>query len=72
MDSAVYTLAALADKTPPVRLGSCTLRTVEARDEDAQGSGPSAVELVVGEAGMRELDSGVTHGAGLRLRARVR
>jgi catechol 2,3-dioxygenase-like lactoylglutathione lyase family enzyme len=73
VDSAANALAALADKAPPVRLGSCTLRTVEARDEDAQGSGPSAVGLVVGEAGgVRELDSGVTHGAGLRLRTRVR
>jgi hypothetical protein len=70
-DSAVNALAALADKAPPVRLGSCTLRTVEERGEDAQGSGPSAVELVVGEAGGRELDPAVTHGACLRLRARV-
>jgi hypothetical protein len=72
-DSAANSLAALADKAPPVRLGSCTLGTVGARDEDAKGSGPSAVELVVGEAGgLREPDPAVTHGVGLRLRARVR
>jgi hypothetical protein len=71
-ESAEKSLAVLADTTPPVRLGSCTLRPVEARDEDAQGPGPSAVELAVGDAGgLRELDPAVTHGAGLRLRARV-
>ena len=72
-ESAANSLAALADTAPPVRLGSCTLRPVEARDEDAQGPGPSAVELAVGDTGgLRELDPAVTHGAGLRLRARVR
>jgi catechol 2,3-dioxygenase-like lactoylglutathione lyase family enzyme len=71
-ESAANSFAALADKAPPVRLGSCTLRTVEARDEDAQGPGPSAVELSVGDLGIsREIDPAVTHGAGLRLRARV-
>jgi hypothetical protein len=72
-DSAANLLAALADTAPPVRFGSCTLRPVEARDEDAQGPGPSAVELAVGDTGgLRKLDPAVTHGAGLRLRARVR
>ena len=72
-ESAAKSLAALADTNPPIRLGSCTLRTVEARDEEAQGPGPSAVELAVGDAGgLRELDPAVTHGVGLRLRARVR
>ena len=70
MDSAANALAALADKAPPVRLGSGTLRTVEARDEDAPG--PSAVELILGGEGeWRELDPAVTHGVGLSLRASV-
>ena len=69
-ESAANSLAALADKVPPVRLGSCTLRPVEVRD--AQRPGPSTVELSVGDSGIsRELDPAVTHGAGLRLRARV-
>jgi hypothetical protein len=72
-ESAENSLSALADTDPPVRLGSCTLRPVEARDDEAQGPGPSAVELAVGDAGVsRELDSAVTHGADLLLRARVR
>jgi hypothetical protein len=72
-ESAANSLAALANTAPPVRLGSCTLRPVEARDEDAQGPGPSVVELDIGDpGGLRELDPTVTHGAGLRLRARVR
>ena len=57
-ESAANSLATLADTAPPVRLGSCALRPVEARD--ALGPGPSAVELAV------------THGPGLRLRASVR
>ena len=70
--SAEYSLAALADAAPPVRLGSCTLRPVDARDEDARGSGPSAAELTVGEPGVsRELDPAATHGVGLRLRSRA-
>jgi Glyoxalase-like domain len=72
-EGAAVSLAALAGTAPPVRLGSCTLRTVQARDEDAEGPGPSAVELAVGDSGvLRELDPAVTHRAGLRLRARVR
>jgi Glyoxalase-like domain len=68
-ESAANSLAALVDTAPPVRLGSCTLRPVEARDEDARAPGPSAVELAVGGAGrLREFDPAVTHGAGLRLR----
>jgi hypothetical protein len=71
-ESAADSLAELADKAPPVRLGSCTLRPVGARAEDAQGPGPTSVELAVGNAeGYRELDSAFTHGAGLRLRSRV-
>jgi Glyoxalase-like domain len=67
-ESAANSLAALVDTTPPVRLGTCTLRLVEARD-DTQESGPSGVELAVGGAGgLRELDPTVTHGASLRLR----
>ena len=70
-DSAANALAALADTVPPVRLGSCALQPVEARDEGAKG--PSAAELVVGDAGgSRELDTEFTHGAGLRLQASVR
>jgi hypothetical protein len=69
-ESAANSLAALVDTAPPVRLGSCTLRLVEARDEDAPG--PSAVELALegGEA-WKELDPAVTHGVGLTLRARA-
>jgi hypothetical protein len=71
-ESAASELAALVDTAPPVRLGSCTLRPVEARDEDARAPGPSAVELAVGgEGALRELDPAVAHGVGLRLRARV-
>ncbi len=72
-EGAANSLAALADTALPVRLGYCTLRPVEARDEDAQDSGPSAVELAVGGSGvLRELEPAVTHGADLRLRASVR
>ena len=72
-ERAEKSLAALADTIPPVRLGSCALRPVEARDGDAQGPGPSTVELAVGgKGGLRELDPAVTHEAGLHLRARVR
>jgi hypothetical protein len=68
--SAENALAALADAAPPVRLGSCTLRPVDARDEDERG--PSAAELAVGEpGGARELDPAATHGVRLRLRSRV-
>jgi hypothetical protein len=71
-ESAENSLAALADASPPVRLGSCTLRPVDARGEDARGPGPSAIELVVGEPGVsRELDPAATHGVGLRLRSRA-
>jgi glyoxalase-like protein len=68
-ESAANSLAALADTAPPVRLGSCTLWPVRARDKS--GPGPSALELDVGDAGgFRELDAAVSHGAGLRLRSR--
>jgi len=71
-ESAASELAALADTAPLVRLGSCTLQPVDARDDDAQGPGPSALELAVGDPGIsRELDPAVAHGAGLRLRSRV-
>ena len=70
--SAASELAALADTAPPVRLGSCTLQPVDVRDDDAQGPGPSALELAVGDPGIsRELDPAVAHGAGLRLCSRV-
>ena len=72
-EGAASSLATLADTALPVRLGYCTLRTMEARDEDADGPGPSAVDLALGGSGVsRELDPAITHGAGLRLRARVR
>jgi hypothetical protein len=71
-ESAANSLAALADTAPPVRLGSCTLWPVEARDKSGQGPGPSALELAVEDAGgLRELDPAVSHGAGLRLRSRA-
>ena len=71
-ESAANSLAALADKAPPVRLGSCTLRPVGAWAEDAQVPGPTSAELAVGNAeDFRELDPAFTHGAGFRLRARV-
>jgi hypothetical protein len=71
-EGAANSLAALADTAPPVWLGSCTLRPVEARNDEAQGPGPSALELAVGDPGIsRELDPAVTHGAGLRLRSGV-
>jgi hypothetical protein len=71
-ESAAKSLAALVETALPVRLGSCTLQPVEARDEDARAPGPSAVELAVGGAGgLREIDPAVAHGAGLRLRSRV-
>jgi hypothetical protein len=65
-------LAAVADTEGPVRLGACTLSPVQARDEDATGPGPSAVELVGRDSETsRELDPVLTHGAGLCVRARV-
>ena len=70
-ESATTSLAALADTSPPVRLGSCTLHPVDARDEDARGPGPSSLELAVGDPGIsREFDPVAAHGAGLRLRSR--
>ena len=71
-ESAASELAALADTAPPLRLGSCPLRLVDARDEDAWGPGPSGIGLAAGEPGTsRELDPAATHGVGLRLRSRV-
>lgn len=67
-ESAATLLAALADTHPPVRLGSCALLTIEARD----AQGPSALDLAVGEPGVSlELDPVATHGACLRLCSRV-
>jgi hypothetical protein len=71
-ERAAASLAALTDTKAPVRLGACALSPVTARDEEAKGPGPSAVELVGGEPGAsRELDSVLAHGVGLRVRARV-
>jgi hypothetical protein len=68
--SAASSLAALADETPPVQLGRCTLRTVGTRDGAAQDPGPAAVHLAAGDAG--DLDPALAHGADLRLQARAR
>jgi hypothetical protein len=72
VERAASLLAALADTEPPVRLGACTLSPVTARDEDATGPGPSAVELVgrEPEATLR-LNSVLAQGVDIRLRARA-
>jgi hypothetical protein len=69
-EQAAASLAALTDTEAPVRLGACALSL--ARDEQAKGPGPSAVELVGGEPGtLRGLDPVLAHGVGLRMRARA-
>jgi hypothetical protein len=69
-EEAAASLAALADKENPVRLGACELSPVTARGGDASGFGPSAVELVV-EVWETLLDPVLAHGVGIRLRARA-